>query len=84
MSEHFAESMEDSERAADIASQWEATREELRRLSVEISGWDFDEQDSNAINIQAMAETLFRAITQRDERIGRLHMKLGQIVERSP
>jgi len=55
---------------------------ELVDIARKINGWDPTEGRSLSVNIQSMVTALFGVIQDRDARIQRLHLKLGQLVER--
>lgn len=54
----------------------------LELTSSLIDGWHHAGGDTVAHNIKAMADVLIAAIKDRDARINRLHLKLGQLAEK--
>ena len=84
MSDCYEEVVENPGVTKDLAREWESTREELRRLSAQISGWEFDERSANNINLQAMSDTLIAMVKERESRINSLVFKLGLLVEKTP
>lgn len=58
------------------------TGDALEAAAETINGWDCDRSTTFAENVKAMAGVLVAAIKERDARINRLLLKLGQAVEK--
>lgn len=54
----------------------------LRNASKDINGWDYSDDSPLEDSIDSMQSLLVGAIRERDERIQRLHLKLGQLAEK--
>ena len=55
---------------------------ELLTFAESIGGWDYEDDESATMNMMRMTATLIKAVQDRDARINRLLLKLGQAAEK--
>ena len=66
----------------DLKTELNSAADALGSASGSINGWDYSGSGTIADNIGAMFGALIEAIKERDARIQRLHLKLGQMAEK--
>jgi hypothetical protein len=72
-----------SNRLNDANRQLSLVEDSLDAAADDINGWEYSSERTLGDNVESMATVLVAAIKERDARIQRLHLKLGQLAERA-
>jgi hypothetical protein len=70
-----------SERLNESNYRLGAVEDSLDAAADDINGWEYSRKRTLGENVESMASVLIAAIKDRDARIQRLHIKLGQAAE---